>query len=266
MYKLYARMATIMLVIGAMFSQVAFADGFPLRKDFPDLKTMTTEELAGRLASGDAVVVDVRSDFEFATIHVDTAVHVPLAKKTFAKNLEAHRTKDAATPLVFYCNGTTCAKSYRAAKMAEEAGFANCYVYDAGIFAWTKAHPERAFLMGSTPADPKKLISKDALRLKMLDFDSFKSHAADTNTLVVDIRDPVQRKVRLKVGKERNIPLDRFHNVLDRGDMKDKQLLIYDAVGKQVRWLMYHLEDKGYKNYAFLDGGVRKAIGDKKHF
>jgi rhodanese-related sulfurtransferase len=266
MYRFQAGIASIVLVLGALFVQVAFADEFPLRKDFPGLKTMTTAELADRLDRGDAVVIDVRSDFEFATIRVDGAHLVPLAKKTFANDLEAHRAKDAATPLVFYCNGTTCAKSYRAAKKAEEAGFANCYVYDAGIFAWTKTHPEKAYLMGSTPADPAKLISKEALRQKTLDFESFKSKATEADALVVDIRDPVQRKVRLEVGKERNIPLDRFHNVLDRGDMKDKQLLIYDAVGKQVRWLMYHLEDKGYTNYAFLDGGVRKAIGDKKHF
>lgn len=266
MYTIKAPIVSIMLLFGALLTQVAFADDYPLRKEFPDLKPMTTEELARNLAAGDAIVVDVRSDFEFETIHVKGAKHVSVAKQTFENDLEAQRAKDGTTPLVFYCNGTTCAKSYKAAKQAQDAGFANCYVYDAGIFAWTEAHPDKASLMGKTPADPAKLISKESLKQKTLDFDTFKAKAADADAVVVDIRDPVQRKVRLDVGQERNIPLDRFKNVLERGDMKDKYLLIYDAVGKQVRWLMYHLEDKGYTQYAFLDGGVRKAIGGKKHY
>jgi rhodanese-related sulfurtransferase len=266
MYKVQVPLVSLLLFIGILFVHPALAEDYPLRKDFPDIKTMSTAQLAENLSAGNAIVIDVRSDFEFETIHVEGAKHVALARKTFVQDLEAYRAKAGDTPLVFYCNGTTCAKSYRAAKQAQDAGFANCYVYDAGIFAWTKAHPDKASLMGKTPADPAKLISKQSLQQKTLDFDNFKAKAAEADTIVIDIRDPVQRKVRLDVGQERNIPLDRFHHVLDRGDMKDKYLLIYDAVGKQVRWLMYHLEDKGYSQYAFLDGGVRQAIGGKKHF
>ena len=39
----------------------------------------------------------------------------------------------------------------------------------------------------------------------------------------------------------------------------DKQLLIFDAVGKQVRWLQYHLEANGYNNYSFMEKGVLGA-------
>jgi rhodanese-related sulfurtransferase len=259
-------MVALLILIGATVFSNAIADEFPLRKDFPDLQTLSTEQLAERYAAGTAIVIDVRSEFEFKTIHAKDAINVPLAKKSFVTDLETHRAKDGDTPVVFYCNGTTCAKSYRAAKQAQDAGFANCFVYDAGIFAWTKAHPELASLMGQTPADPSKLISRQALSDKTIALDAFKSQAETADAVVVDIRDPLQRKVRLDFKRERNIPLDRFENLLKRGDMKDKDLLIYDAVGKQVRWLMYHLQESGYTRYAFLDGGVRKAIGDKKHY
>ena len=254
------------VMLSSLGTVAAESDEFPLRKDFPDLTPITTQELADIYAKGEAIVIDVRSEFEYHTIHIKDAYLVPLAKKSFLADLEQVRGKTAAQPLVFYCNGTTCAKSYRATKQAQDGGFANCFVFDAGIFQWTKAHPEWATLIGKTPADPTKLISKSALQAKTLSYEKFKSESAAPDTVVIDVRDPVQRKVRLDLPNERNIPLDRIDNLLQKGDMKDKRLLIYDAVGKQVTWLMYHLEDSGYSNYAFLDGGVRKAIGDTKHF
>ena len=40
---------------------------------------------------------------------------------------------------------------------------------------------------------------------------------------------------------------------------------VVDQVGKQVRWLMYHLEDKGYKDYAFLKGGATAVLKDQRY-
>ena len=34
-----------------------------------------------------------------------------------------------------------------------------------------------------------------------------------------------------------------------------KTLLVYDKVGKQVRWFQYFLEREGVKNYYFMKGG-----------
>ena len=48
-------------------------------------------------------------------------------------------------------------------------------------------------------------------------------------------------------------------DLINKGEFKDKQLLILDAVGKQVEWLQYHLEAKGYSNYLFLEKGVLSA-------
>lgn len=35
-----------------------------------------------------------------------------------------------------------------------------------------------------------------------------------------------------------------------------KTLLVYDKVGKQVRWFQYYLEQQGLKDYYFLAGGA----------
>ena len=37
---------------------------------------------------------------------------------------------------------------------------------------------------------------------------------------------------------------------------ENKTLLVYDAASKQVRWLMYRIESKGTRNYAFMKGGA----------
>ena len=62
------------------------------------------------------------------------------------------------------------------------------------------------------------------------------------------------------------IPLDKLiKNIIDKERMKDKQLLIFDQVGKQVAWLMYYLEDKGYKDYYFLKGGATSVFKDQTY-
>jgi len=43
--------------------------------------------------------------------------------------------------------------------------------------------------------------------------------------------------------------------VVAKAKKEKKTLLIYDATGKQVRWLMYLIEDLGFKDYWFMKGG-----------
>ncbi|KPJ97494.1 MAG: hypothetical protein AMJ60_11010 [Desulfobacterales bacterium SG8_35] len=247
----------LIIALLCIASSAIGAEGFPLRANYPDIKIMSTEEL--NASYDDTIVVDVRSTMEFDVAHVSKAAHVPIAKATFASDLEKIRPKNSATLMAFYCNGHTCAKSYQAAEAAREAGFTNVFAYDAGIFDWIMAQPDKATLMGKTPAVQDKIIPKSELEAKMLSVDQFMARAAQPNTVNIDIRDPFQREKIPAIPLLRNIPLDRLTKLFEKGQFKDKQLLIIDAVGKQVRWLQYYLEEYGYSNYAFLEGGV-KAI------
>ena len=47
-------------------------------------------------------------------------------------------------------------------------------------------------------------------------------------------------------------------DAIQQANREGKELLIYDEVGKQVRWLMYYLEDNNAPNYYFMKGGVRE--------
>jgi len=239
---------------------VAAADDFPYREKF-GVPYIETADLAGEY--DDVIIVDVRSQFEFDVVHVKKAVHVPMANIMFVKALEEIRGKSDSKKMAFYCNGHTCKKSYKAVKRAIDAGFENVYAYDAGIFDWIKAYPEKGVLMGASPVPQDKIIPKSDLEDKFLAYEEFRAKGNLADSAVVDIRDPMQREKKLDIKRVRNIPLDRIDKVLQDGIFKDKLLLIFDAVGKQVRWLQYHLEANGYTNYYFLNKGVRGKGGIK---
>lgn len=258
------RSLLILLALVVTAGQTLAAD-FPLREKYPQVRPVSSAEL---LASyNDAVIVDVRSKIEFDVIHISKAVHIPVAEGSFLSALEKLRPKQSPQPLVFYCNGITCAKSYKAAEQATEAGFGNVLCYDAGIPAWSQEHPELTMLMGKSPADKAKLISKDMLKQHLIGYADFAKRAGQKNAMVIDVREPFQRAKdpqlpqnrQLKLGGVREISLDRLVPMLEQKKFQDKELLITDAVGKQVQWLQYYLEDNGYSRYAFLEKGVLSA-------
>jgi rhodanese-related sulfurtransferase len=239
------------------------ASAFPLRAAYPDVPFISMEDLAAEY--DDVIIVDVRSNFEYDVVSIAKAVHIPIALESFLFDLENLRAKDSFKKFVFYCNGTTCPKSYDAVQRAQENGFKQCYVYDTGIFEWIKAYPERGVLMGETPVPQEKIISEERFQAKMIDdFDVFLLKAREENSLAIDIRDPIQRDVIPDIPFLRNIPLDRLLPLLKAGELKDKRLLLHDNVGKQVRWLQYYLEHYGYEQYFFLEkGAINPTIGNR---
>ena len=250
---------TILCVALALPTIPARAEGFPLRPYYPEVPYITTDQLLTDYDT--AVVVDIRSRLEYEVGHINKAVLLPLGTDDFADKLEELRPKTAPEPLVFYCNGHSCAKSYQAAQLALSLGFTHVFAYDGGIFEWITAAPDRATLMGETPARRERVLSQKALNRRLLSFEEFKREAKDPNTLVIDIRDPFQRDVVPRLGNIRAIPLDPLLDLVTSRIWTEKRLLFFDAVGKQVRWLQYFLKTYDYFDYGFLDGGIR-AIAD----
>jgi rhodanese-related sulfurtransferase len=253
--------------IGMAAPQLTRAEeAFPLRAKFPTVKPISTEALATDYAA--ATIVDVRSQMEFDVVHIGKALYIPVSNADFLKQLEAKTKRNGKGPLVFYCNGIHCAKSYEAADHAQEAGFKNVFCYDAGVLEWTKRYPDKASLLGKTPAPVAKLIAKADFEKHKLAFADFKARAASKEAIVIDMRDPAQRvkEAHLPQSKEvllpgvRGIPGDRLVELLKKQEFKGKTLLIFDAVGKQVQWLQYYLEDNGYSDYFFLKEGVLTAV------
>jgi rhodanese-related sulfurtransferase len=249
----------LLCLVLALPASPAGAEGFPLRPYYPEVPPITTRRLLADY--GTAVIVDIRSHLEYEVAHINKAVLLPLARDDFARKLEALRPKRAPEPLVFYCNGHACAKSYQAAQLALSLGFTHVFAYDGGIFDWITAAPDRATLMGETPARKERVISRKALGRRLLPFEEFEREARKPNTLVIDIRDPFQRDVVPRLADIRAIPLDPLLDLVTSRIWTEKRLLFFDAVGKQVRWLQYFLKAYDYFDYGFLDGGIR-AIAD----
>ena len=238
-------------------SKVSAEEGFPLREKFNKVKYIDIKALNREYEK--TIIVDVRSKIEFDAIHINKAFHIPVGTNLFIKNLEKVREKSGSIPIVFYCNGRTCAKSYEAAEYAMESGFLNVYTYDGGVSEWVNAYPAKATLMGKTPVPLKKLITHEMLAKRKINFAEFKKKAENPHAIVVDVREPFQRKSIPQIPQLRNIPSDRLVEMIAEGELKGNQLLILDAVGKQIEWIQYYLAQHQYTNYYFLEKGVLSA-------
>ncbi|MGE4554457.1 MAG: rhodanese-like domain-containing protein, partial [Desulfovibrionaceae bacterium] len=227
---------------------------FPLRNLYPEVPIVTTAQLAADYDR--TIVVDIRSQFEFDVAHVAKALLLPLSREDFGEALEQIRPKRSDLPMAFYCNGYTCAKSYMAAQLALALGFTNVYAYDAGIFDWINAAPERATLMGATPANRDSVIPEGEFLDRTLSYAEFKARGLAERAVFIDIRDPFQRTDAPDLPGLRNIPLDPLLELVTNRVWTERPLYFVDAVGKQVQWLQYFLKAYGYFDYAFLRGGV----------
>jgi rhodanese-related sulfurtransferase len=218
--------------------------------------------------AGNAIIVDVRSKIEYNVIHPIGAVHIPISNMKFAKNVASLAKQNAGKKIVFYCNGITCLKSYKATKKAMGAGIQNVYAYDAGVPEWASLFPEKTLLLGKEVVDPEKqIIPKAEFKKKCLPFEDFKTKASANGGMVIDVRDHIQRSQKLPgLKKAKAIPLDNFiPNFVEKKANQDKHLYIFDQVGKQVRWLEYYLVDNGYQNFTFLKGGATAVLKTQKY-
>jgi rhodanese-related sulfurtransferase len=257
------RTATLLTTIFIWFiatTAAMAAEEFPGREKYPKVPYIELEDL--NKTFNEVVVVDARSKLEYETLRIKGAVNIPVASKTFEEQVAKLRAS-TDKPIVFYCNGHRCMKSYHATKKAMAAKIKKVFAYDAGIFEWTKAHPDRAVLLGASPVNLAHLIPKDKFKSRLLSPDEFseRATAGGGRKMVIDVRDKYQRAgIGFYPGIERWASLDQQKKLNDyiKKAMKQKRTLyIYDEVGKQVRWLQYALEKAGAKNYYFMHKGAR---------
>ena len=255
----YLRLPVLFLSIFLISLQATAAkDEFPGRKLFPHVKYIEIKAL--HQLGDQVVIVDARSPYEYQVLRIKGALNIPLSKTDFGQRILALRSK-TDKPIVFYCNGHTCFKSYKATNRALHAGVKNVMAFDAGIFDWTKAYPKRAVLLGQSPVDQSKLISKNRLRAHMLTPKEFMAKFGP-KSIILDARSRLQRAgvglFTMDGGKHASLD-DRakIRKYVQLAKRQGKTLLIYDAVGKQVRWFQYYLEREKVKKYYFMKGGSR---------
>lgn len=233
------------------------AVAFPLRPQYIDVPVVETADLDNK--SADVYIVDVRSHYEYETLHIKDAILIPLTGKNFVVEVRKLREKNADKPIVFYCNGKTCRKSYDAVLKAMAARISGVVSYDAGIAEWAEKHPEKAVLLGRSPIKAEELLSSAKFKAHLLDPKAFEAKVGP-NAIVLDVRDRVQRDTQLFPFKEQRAQLGekaKLDAIIEQAKREKKILLVYDAVGKQVKWFQYYLENKGLNEYFFMKGGAQ---------
>ena len=218
-------------------------------------------DLRGQLSR--STLIDVRPRLEYDILHIEGAHHVPLGATDFEDQVRALEEQHGG-PLVFYCNGRESYMSYRAAARANSGGLGPTQAYDAGVKDWAERYPGLAILRGEPIEDPEsQLIAEEAFEARLLDADSFARRVRDDDdAVVVDVRGNEQRdEISLFAGREVSAPLqniDRLNRIVDQARRDGSPLLIFDQNGQQVRWLQYHLEERGIEDFRFLEGGLQR--------
>lgn len=110
-----------------------------------DGAVIVTAKQASDLAAKGTSIIDVRSANEFAEGHIKGARNVPYKEKSekkagFDGSLDsfdlAKLPADKNAPIVMYCNGLDCWKSYKAATTAVKAGYKKVHWLRGGLPEW----------------------------------------------------------------------------------------------------------------------------------
>lgn len=256
--------AVTLLWVNLGIAAVNTVEEFPGRRSFPAVPFIELDDLYKERDS--VLIVDVRSAYEYETLRIKGSVNVNVHSGSFLDDMRKLRSENPNKKIVTYCNGRTCYKSYEAVQHCRNVKIENVVAFDAGILDWATKYPNEAILLGKSPVDTKKLISKDRFHARTLPPKKFEAMVGNSDVIVLDVRDRFQRdassifpSIDKRVGLDDKPSLDRY---FAKAKKEHKTLLIYDAAGKQVDWLMYYLEDQGVPNYYFMDGGTNAYYKD----
>ena len=250
------------LVFGSLISgSLAFAanaEDFPHRKFYPELSAKLIEINDLNKSIGNYIVVDVRSPFEYSVLHIQGAINVPVDDDKFLA-ISQKTSAEGGKPLLFYCNGKTCEKSYVAGNKALKGGFKDFMVYDGGIGEWAKTNPQQTVLLDKQ-LDPKALISADQFKAHSLNAKDFMSRAsAQPSAYIIDIRSAAEVDgIHLFPGRDirTGFDMNKLRKVITAAKEANQTVYAYDNSGFQVMALQYLLEEMGLKDYYLMQGGM----------
>lgn len=113
--------------------------------------TLVTAEQARKMVESGVPIIDARVANEFAEAHIKGAKSVPYREKSAkAVNFDPKEDSfdvsklpaDKNAELIFYCNAGECWKSYKASKVALDAGYKKIHWLRGGIPEWKeKGYP-----------------------------------------------------------------------------------------------------------------------------
>ncbi len=268
MYKFLALIISLFLLSSGTH---VFANGesekFPKRKFYPQLNYIDTAKFANGLKNNRYSVIDVRDKTSFQALQVKSATNIFVKSKTFDQEILDFVEKNAK-PLVIYCNGISCSKSYVASTKIIQLFKKHhiktlVYTYDSGINAIAYAHNDMVLKNGENISESNPLIAIGTIKkhtLKPNDFEIFLSEHDSQDYALLDIRDKSEKNIYklFMFQKQKNIVLsqrDKLITFLNKVKTDNKTLLVYDSSGRQINGLYELLKITGVKKWHYMEGG-----------
>jgi len=132
----------IAALVGMLFCGPVQAGDTP--EVLPGAQVVNADTVAKAAAAG-AKLIDARVASEYAEGHLKGAINIPYREKS-AKSVDFDASQDEfdlsklpsdkSAPMVIYCNGPECWKSFKASTAAIKAGYTNILWYQAGFPDW----------------------------------------------------------------------------------------------------------------------------------
>jgi rhodanese-related sulfurtransferase len=107
--------------------------------------TVVSATEARELMRRGVLMVDTRVAHEYVEQHIQGAINIPYKEKSakqpeFDARLDkfdlSRLPRDKSTPVIFYCNAGECWKSYKASRLASQAGYRRVHWLRGGIPEW----------------------------------------------------------------------------------------------------------------------------------
>ena len=240
---------------------------FPKRKFYPQLNYIDTTQLANGLKNNHYAVIDVRDKTSFEALQVKGATNIFVKSKTFDQEILNFVEKNSK-PLVVYCNGISCSKSYVASTkiiqlFTKHRIKTKIYTYDSGINAIAYAHNDMVLKNGNDISENNPLIAIEKIKkhtLKPSNFEIFLAEHDPQDYAILDIRDKSEKIIYklFMLQKQKNLVLsqrDKLIAFLNKVKTDNKTLLVYDASGRQINGLYELLKITGVKKWHYMEGG-----------
>jgi len=223
--------------------QAGTIDGTVLRAIWGDsgqpTGEVTTEEVRQILKDGNAIVIDTRSNAEFAAGHLPGVRHIATKadgpSEQYVEAVERLVAGNKAAPLVLYCNGPFCKRTRSLGKHLVAAGFTNVRRYQLGIPIW------RAL------GGPTEIEIDGVLRV----------HRLDRTAVFFDARSPADYARGTILGAH-NVPADGTHEEimkapLPRDDFHNR-VVLFGRDFAQARKLAEVLSETPFHNILYFPG------------
>ncbi|MCW8931485.1 MAG: rhodanese-like domain-containing protein [Gammaproteobacteria bacterium] len=253
--------------INAQVSEEALDKTYPNRKFYPQLQYISTEQMTHSIEMEKYFIIDARPQLPFESLHIKGAINIHSGDKSFnEKFLTA--INNNSKPIVFYCGGLACLKSYKASVKAIDLLRKNnialsVYTYDSGISAFAHANPKWVLKNGKDISPDNPLLDIAEIKKHAISAQNFtdiiRSDESD-EFVILDIRESNQKILRklFMFKKEKKLTLlkpEKLIVFLNDVKKEGKTLMVYGSVEKQIESLYPLIKMSGQKKWFYLEGG-----------